>query len=250
MNYIMSDIHGNAARFNSIMKQIDLQPEDTLYVLGDVIDRYPDGIRLLRHLMKQPNAKMLLGNHEYMMLKALDEPEQMDEENASALRLWYRNGGEITHTFLKHIRKATRREIFDFLRSLPLNFNIEVNGQHYILVHGGVVDVYPKYMYNYDSLEHYAAWHRLRYFDTELKGKTVIVGHTPTTEFQRNNPLEVWHSQDDNMIGIDCGCGFPPPSVQGRHPAYGRLACLRLDDGKVFYSEEDIPEEVEELVWW
>ena len=53
MNYIMSDIHGNAARFNSIMKQIDLQPEDTLYVLGDVIDRYPDGIRLLRHLMKQ-----------------------------------------------------------------------------------------------------------------------------------------------------------------------------------------------------
>ena len=41
----MSDIHGNARRFNSIMQQIDLQPEDTLYVLGDVIDRYPDGIR-------------------------------------------------------------------------------------------------------------------------------------------------------------------------------------------------------------
>ena len=31
--------------------------------------------------------------------------------------------------------------------------------------------------------------------------------------------------------------------------AYGRLACLRLDDMKVFYSEEDIPEEVEEIVW-
>lgn len=45
----MSDIHGNRRRFESVMKQIDLQPEDTLYVLGDVIDRYPDGIRILRN---------------------------------------------------------------------------------------------------------------------------------------------------------------------------------------------------------
>lgn len=51
MIYVMSDIHGNAIRFNSIMEQIDLQPEDTLYILGDVIDRYPDGIRILRLLM-------------------------------------------------------------------------------------------------------------------------------------------------------------------------------------------------------
>ena len=72
MIYVMSDIHGNAIRFNSIMEQIDLQPEDTLYVLGDVIDRYPDGIRILRLLMSMPNVQMLLGNHEYMMLNALD----------------------------------------------------------------------------------------------------------------------------------------------------------------------------------
>ena len=51
MIYVMSDIHGNAVRFNSIMEQIDLQPEDTLYILGDVVDRYPDGIRILRLLM-------------------------------------------------------------------------------------------------------------------------------------------------------------------------------------------------------
>ena len=78
MTYVMSDIHGNAARFYSVMKQISLQPEDTLYVLGDVIDRYPDGIRILRLLMRMPNVKLLLGNHEYMMLNALDGPEPGD----------------------------------------------------------------------------------------------------------------------------------------------------------------------------
>ena len=133
----MSDIHGNAIRFNSIMEQIDLQPEDTLYILGDVIDRYPDGIRILRLLMSMPNVQMLLGNHEYMMLNALDRLAKDNPEYPHALRLWYRNGGDITHEYIKHIRKSVRKEIFDYLHSLPLNIDIEVNGQPYILVHGG-----------------------------------------------------------------------------------------------------------------
>ena len=72
MIYVISDIHGNMRRFRSIMKQINLQPEDTLYVLGDVIDRFPYGIEILQELMAMPNVKMLLGNHEYMMLNAMD----------------------------------------------------------------------------------------------------------------------------------------------------------------------------------
>ena len=64
MNYVLSDIHGNEKRFASILKQIRLQPSDTLYVLGDVIDRHPGGVRILRKIMAMPNAKMLLGNHE------------------------------------------------------------------------------------------------------------------------------------------------------------------------------------------
>ena len=51
MIYVMSDIHGQKRRFDSVMEQINLQPEDTLYILGDVIDRNPDGIRILRQIM-------------------------------------------------------------------------------------------------------------------------------------------------------------------------------------------------------
>ena len=48
MTYVLSDIHGNLQRFESIMTQINLQTNDTLYVLGDVIDRYAGGIKILR----------------------------------------------------------------------------------------------------------------------------------------------------------------------------------------------------------
>lgn len=46
MTYVLSDIHGNMQRFKSIMAQINLQTNDTLYVLGDVIDRYAGGIKM------------------------------------------------------------------------------------------------------------------------------------------------------------------------------------------------------------
>lgn len=73
MIYVMSDIHGNLKRFHSVMRQIRLTSSDTLYVLGDVIDRYPDGIRILKRIRSMENVKLLLGNHEYMMLCLLDE---------------------------------------------------------------------------------------------------------------------------------------------------------------------------------
>ena len=96
MIYVMSDIHGNMARFESVMKQINLQPTDTLYVLGDVIDRFPDGIRILRRLMVMPNVKMLLGNHELLMLNAIDGFS--GSEQAERYRnIWYYNGGRATH---------------------------------------------------------------------------------------------------------------------------------------------------------
>ena len=78
MIYVMSDIHGQKRRFDSVMRQIGLRAEDTLYVLGDVIDRNPDGIGILRRIMAMPNANMLLGNHELMMMNALYYPVPAD----------------------------------------------------------------------------------------------------------------------------------------------------------------------------
>ena len=51
MIYVTADIHGNRRRFDSVMEQIRLTSEDTLYVLGDVIDRHADGVRILQQLI-------------------------------------------------------------------------------------------------------------------------------------------------------------------------------------------------------
>lgn len=68
-HYVMSDIHGEADRFHAMLEKIQFTADDTLYILGDVIDRGPEGISLLLEIMEMPNVVMLLGNHEYMMLQ-------------------------------------------------------------------------------------------------------------------------------------------------------------------------------------
>lgn len=241
MIYVMSDIHGNTRRFNSIMKQIDLQPEDTLYILGDVIDRYPDGIKILRQLMVMENVKMLLGNHEYMMLNALKtEPEKKyskawyDWEYSQ--RLWYSNGGRVTHNYWKHIRKTVRAETISYLESLPLCFDIEVNGKSFKLVHAAPEEMFTKQS-RYDNSREFAVWQRLKRFENLPGDYTLIFGHTPTEEYQITRPMRIYHT--DRAIGIDCGAGTAEHPDWFAYFCYGRLSCLRLDDMKEFYSEED-----------
>ena len=233
MIYVLSDIHGNLQRFESIMKQINLQPDDTLYILGDVVDRNPDGIKILRKLMKMPNVKMLIGNHEYMMLNAVghckNAAEEKENTNWKQRRLWYNNGGRITHDRLKRITIEQRAELFQFIRTLPTNIEVEVNGIKYKLVHASPEENYmTQYWYSedYKNQREFAVWERWNEMHPIPEGYTLIFGHTPTCYFQTVEPWSIW--KGENAIGIDCGGAY-----QG-----GRLGCLRLDDMKEFYSEE------------
>ena len=69
--YVTADLHGEYDKFIEILRKIDLQDTDTLYVLGDVLDRGPHPIKCLLKLMEMPNAICLVGNHELMALDCL-----------------------------------------------------------------------------------------------------------------------------------------------------------------------------------
>ena len=233
MHYVLSDIHGSERRFDSILSQIGLKDDDTLFVLGDVIDRHRGGLRILRKLMAMPNAALILGNHEYMMLRALGQPVDDNSDTGDALKHWYRNGGDVTHFHWKFLRKTVRQQIIDYLHSLPLSREVTVNGTTYRLVHGAPGELWQTCTdQRYLNLTHFSVWYRLEEDDPMPGGVTVIFGHTPTRHYRDIAPMEVWYGT--GRIGIDCGSGYPE---SGELAGCGRLACLRLEDGRVFYSE-------------
>ena len=82
MTYCVSDIHGNYEGYLKLLEKINLRDIDTLYVLGDVIDRGKGGIKILQDMMMRFNVIPILGNHEYMALKVLKKQTvEITEEN-------------------------------------------------------------------------------------------------------------------------------------------------------------------------
>ena len=236
MIYITGDIHGNKDRFHSILDQIRLTEKDTLYILGDVVDRNPGGIELLEEIMQMNNAKLLLGNHEYMMLHAVVwEKGVSDNDYFADLNLWYRNGGNVTHDAFRKLKEEDQRRIIAFLRGLPLYFDLTANGKRYRLVHGTSVTRYPAFKRQFPNSNYYrdrvefAVWERWEKTTYPQKNYTMIFGHTPTCHYQDDFPMRIFKYR--KVIGIDCGAGYP--AKYG-----GRLACLRLDDMTEFYSKE------------
>ncbi len=237
MHYVMSDIHGNRRRFDAVMDQIGLRKEDTLYVLGDVIDRHPWGIELLLRFMGMPNVRMLLGNHEFMMLNALAERDEKMPwpKRPEELSHWYRNGGQPTREAFLSLPPGEQRRVKDYLKELPLREEISLAGHEYTLVHAAPAELFRRtHRREYSSETEFAVWYRLEDFPVLPASRTLIFGHTPTMYYQGGSPLSIWHGA--GAVDIDCGSGFPdePGLLRTRQ---GRLACLCLEDGKEYYSE-------------
>ena len=66
MIYAVSDIHGCYDKYRELLRAIHFSPDDTFHVLGDVIDRGPDGFKILLDMARWPNVVNLMGNHEAM----------------------------------------------------------------------------------------------------------------------------------------------------------------------------------------
>lgn len=220
MRYVISDLHGHYKLFKQMLETINYKPEDTLYILGDMIDRGEEPIELVQYIMKQPNMKVLLGNHENLMLNVLADPE--DEK---ALALWNRNGGEVTYEQYKGLSEREQEELSNFLLELPLFIELE----DYLLVHAGIrveeegltwKDVCDK------QIRRDFIWMRDEFIQhPTIVDKKIIFGHTQTFRFDK--PGVIWFGED--KIGIDCG-------VYSQDEG-GRLGCLNIDTFERFYLE-------------
>ena len=67
MRYIIADIHGCYNEYINLLKKINFSDNDILYILGDVVDRGPEPIKILQDMMKRSNVFLIIGNHEFMM---------------------------------------------------------------------------------------------------------------------------------------------------------------------------------------
>lgn len=71
MVYVVSDIHGCYDKYIMLLECLNMSEKDSLYVLGDTVDRGSGGIRILLDLAQRKNAFSYRGNHDHCALTFL-----------------------------------------------------------------------------------------------------------------------------------------------------------------------------------
>ncbi len=237
--YIMSDVHGQYEAYQDVLEQISFDTfskRDRLYILGDVIDRGADSIKIIQHIMKnRDKITLLMGNHELMMIESYPFPK-INLANTSKARLWVRNGGDTTHDEFSPLSQIEKDEILNFLRELPYHKVIQVNHQKYYLVHAmpyGAKSMSDDGSTHKMSKKKQMIWGMFGSYDK--KDTTVVFGHRCTALYDPSfqESLEIPEHfqiyQEDNYIAVDCGCAY--------RNKLSRLGCIRLQDGAKFYGK-------------
>ncbi len=254
MKYCISDIHGCLKTFNKLLKKINFSKKDTLYILGDTIDRGPDSAGVVQRILDLRSEgfkiKAILGNHEVMMLQSSCLPDLGFHSDKDSMNLWIRNGGK---SCLESYRVDNYNLFWEelpvdhrnFFTSLPYYINIP----GYILVHAGLKfsenrdDRLMELMYNIkmppitnplkQTSQQDMVWLRDFKVNPEMmKNKILVTGHTPTPLF-----TGIWDIKEEleekKHIIIDGGCWYTDHKDKG----FGYLVAFRLDDHELFWEE-------------
>ncbi len=213
--FAIGDIHGCPQALDAIISRIQPTEKDTIVPLGDYVDRGADSCGVLERLIALETAcrlEPLLGNHELMLLAAL--------ESADSLRFWLHCGGAATVESYGGDLANIPKSHLSFLRRCRRYFETD----SHIFVHA-----------NYDAKlpldqqpDRLLFWEHLMLYDHGMHtiparhytGKVAVVGHTP----QENGEL----LDMGDVICIDTYC------VGG-----GCLTALEVATGEVIQADKD-----------
>ena len=226
MTYAMSDLHGCFDKYLRMLDKIRLKSEDTLYVLGDVVDRGPDGIKILLDMYERNNVIFLRGNHDQTamrVLRCMFDPATYlnDDELVHTFQLWVQDGGNTT---LKQFMSASlddKKKVLTYLWNSKTFLEIEVMGVRYLLAHT-VPEKEIMLGKNKLSLDDYIMGepdYELKYYDDKI----LVTGHTPTGLIEKSYAGKIYIK--NNHIAVDCGAFFED----------GRLGCICLDSMEELY---------------
>ncbi|HAS6052934.1 TPA: diadenosine tetraphosphatase [Vibrio vulnificus] len=133
--FVIGDIHGKLALLQDTLKRVDFHGErDLLISVGDLIDRGPDSVGVLDYYQTHHWFEAVMGNHEWMMVNALDAQNKLErsEKEAYFIKIWHRNGCE----WSQNLTDADKQRLRDAVAQLPSVITVELeDGRRFGISH-------------------------------------------------------------------------------------------------------------------
>ena len=227
MTYIISDIHGEYDLFIKLLEKIKFSASDKLYICGDIVEKGDHSIKLAKMISRLPNAKCIVGNHEYAFLKydwALmqESPSDLDEI-LRKLQAYFPDDGYLLDW-----------ELVDWFEALPYYIEEEA----FICVHAGVpLDSEGFILPLEKATPEQLVYDRTFKEETVLPkdGKCVFFGHTPTINMGWESKIKPYlreSARGDRVSGyykihLDLGTWMS-----------GVLGCFSIETCQTFYVQK------------
>jgi hypothetical protein len=214
-NLVIGDIHGCLKEFDELLKKVQYNKEtDRLILVGDLIDRGPDSVGVVRRA-REMNLECAMGNHEYKFLR------------------WFK--GNKHYTSQDHYEKFTDADV-TYINNMPYFIKLD---EKTAIVHAGVKPGKPIERQGKDDLLYLrftdesrrfisikaiardgAEAHNAIFWTKFWHGpESIIYGHHVHSEI---DPLIEEVSPGVKCYGLDTGCCFG-----------GRLSCLIVETGEI-----------------
>lgn len=259
--YVMSDIHGCYDEFQQMLEKIHFSDRDLLICAGDYIDRGTKNYEMMSWIGNAPkNVIFVRGNHDeefltnIRIMKYVCDKAELDENSIEdsgtlykAVQKFAEQNNNKFFDYYGTIGKLINEELVSFallcdwakiVEKMPYFYKININKRTCIVVHAGYIESLDRVdtEESYESVEDFYLYARDdAYMCGGVEHGMIIAGHMPTIkyeEFPYNNG-SVYRMYDENLdcifYDIDCGC------VMGSVQENARLACIRLEDEKIYY---------------
>ncbi len=242
--YAVSDIHGQYEVFLKGLSEIGFSDGDFLWCLGDVIDRGPDGIKMLQYIKTHENMDLLIGNHEFMFLNSVDRNGEAICNGKDSFLWLDANGGSVTFNGYKELPAKDRAELLEWMKHRYVIRRIDVGGHAYCLTHSYYNPECENKRYfelSYDDVWN-IAWLSIWRNDPFTHAQdiypnynyTFICGHVPVQNIRaiqgtNESGYTLTSFHHNNVVDIDGGC------AKGRAcKAANGAIFLRINDMKEY----------------
>lgn len=220
--FAATDLHGCLRTFRYLVEEkLRLRPTDTLYLLGDYVNKGPDSAGVLDYLIQLQVAgyqvKCLRGNHEHELLATIaGEPNANHMWKAEAERQLTLASFGVTQPADIPARYVA------WMAALPLTVELP----DFVLVHAGFNFALPPAEMRTDT--HSMLYTKGFVFDpTRLAGKRLLHGHVPTPVAE----VQAKVAAKAGAIGLDTG------GVYRHNAELCHLAALNLDSWELHLVE-------------
>jgi serine/threonine protein phosphatase 1 len=220
--WVIPDVHGHIITLKSMVEdRIALSKDDSLYFLGDYIDRGPDSRGVIDYIINLQDSgydvNCIRGNHEDYCIRAWEDDQKRFLFRSPIEKDWRKNGGNRT---LESFGAKRPRDISKFYIDWIKNTKHFIELEDYILVHAGLNFKIDNPFEDTRSM----MWIRdFRVDKNKIAGKKVIHGHVPV----EMTLIDLFRNNNYDFISLDNGIYYT------NKDGFGNLLAFNLDTKEI-----------------